>query len=98
MALDGVSKNTDRETEGREQDQTAHICRLILLYTPNKKCMPVANGRVRDSNESLQVSVLYNFSHYLVISGQHGITGHYFTGQVILMGKLGYQGYLTKVI
>ena len=51
MTLDQISLMdiSDRETESAEQDQTARMCSLILLYTlrQKKRKVMVANCRVR---------------------------------------------------
>ena len=51
MLLNGVSliEINDRAVKSIGQDQTAHMCRLTLLYTLCKKCI-VVNGRIRVSS------------------------------------------------
>ena len=40
----------DTTAESAEQDQTARMYRLILLYTLRKIITPFANGRIRNKN------------------------------------------------
>ena len=59
MVLGGVPLtdiiDSSREVENAEQDQTAHLCRLILLYTLRKnQCMVAYNGQ--DKGSSLCIS------------------------------------------
>ena len=43
-----VTHRYDRIAESAEQDQTARMCRLILLYTFRKvNSKPVTNGEIR---------------------------------------------------
>ena len=49
MPLDGISftKFNDRVTENGQQDQIAHLCKLILLYTlENTRKSMVVNDRI----------------------------------------------------
>ena len=64
MALDGVSRAeiTDKASESVERDQTARMCRLILIYTLRKNKSVVANGNIRFKKHrkdelSLQISI-----------------------------------------
>ena len=49
MELDGIllPKINDREVERTEKDQTASMCRLILVHTLHKFKSTVANNRIR---------------------------------------------------
>ena len=48
MALDGIllAETIDRVSESVEQDQTAHMCRLILIHTL-RKFSPWSRTRIR---------------------------------------------------
>ena len=50
MVLDGarLTKNTDTAAKSAGQDQTARMCRLILLYTLYKNESVVTKGRIRN--------------------------------------------------
>ena len=67
MELDVVSflENSDKAAESAEQDQTAHICSLILLYTL-RKINESAKGRKRVKCVQISLSAMSNI-HVLLL-------------------------------